>query len=91
MMGANSNVAMHVDLKECPVYDEADLHLFHRILNDIVEEEQSGGVLSANEKAYLKARLAIEIFKRAATGDRDYARLKRGAIEAVSAVPPSVS
>jgi hypothetical protein len=33
-------------------------------------------------------KLATAIFKRAEAGERDYARLRRGAVEAVSAAPP---
>jgi hypothetical protein len=88
MMSANSNKILHVDAGHCPVCDTEDLDYFQRILDDIVDE-YSLGLLPVNDKEYLKAQLAVAIFKSAEAGDRDYARLKRSAIEAVSAVPSS--
>jgi hypothetical protein len=88
-MGANSNNVLRVDARSFQVYDSADLDYFQRILNDIVDGYESPGSLSKNEKEYLKAQLAVAIFKSADTGERDYTRLKRSAIEAVSAVPSS--
>ena len=87
-MGANSNKVLHVDTRNFPVYDTEDLNYFQRILNDIMDEHGSRGSLSVSEKEYLRVQLAAAIFKSAEAGERDYARLKRSAIEAV-AVPSS--
>ena len=88
-MGANRSEALHVHPRDLPVYDTDDLKYFYRIVNDIVGDYELLGSLSVHERAHLKARLAIAIFKDAATGERDYMRLKRDAVEAVSAVPSS--
>jgi hypothetical protein len=87
MMGANSNRVLHVDASNFPVYNSEDLDLFQSILNNIVEEHETVGSLSTSDKEYLKAQLAVAIFKSAESGDRDYERLKQSAIEAVSAAP----
>jgi hypothetical protein len=89
-MGANSKMVLHVDAWNYPVYDSADLECFQHVLNDILGDYESLGSLSNNEKAYLKAQLAIAIFKSADSGERDYTQLKQSAIEAVSAVPPLI-
>jgi len=86
-MGANSNRVLHVDASNFPVYNSEDLDLFQSILNNIVDEHESVGSLSTSDKEYLKARLAVAIFKSAESGDRDYERLKQRAIEAVSGAP----
>ena len=88
-MGANSNRVLHVDARNFPVYDTEDLNFFQRILNDIIDGCESLGSLSVNEREYLRVQLATAIFKSAETGERDYARLKLSAIEAVSAAPSS--
>jgi hypothetical protein len=88
-MGANSNKVPHVDARSFQIYDSADLDYFKRILNDILGDYESLDSLSKNDKDNLKAQLAVAIFKSADTGERDYMRLKRSAIEAVSAVPSS--
>ena len=87
-MGANSNKVLHVDTTTHPVYDTGVLNYFARILDDILEERGSTGILAHHEREYLKAQLATAIFRSAAGGERDYARLKQDAIEAVS-VPSS--
>jgi hypothetical protein len=87
-MGANSKKVMHVDTRNFPIYDSEDLDYFQRILNDIMDEHGSRGSLSISEKEYLRVQLAAAIFRSAAAGERDYARLRRSAIEAV-AVPSS--
>lgn len=88
-MGANSNKVLHVDTTNFPVYDTEDLNYFQGILNDIIDEYKSYDLLSINEREYLKVQLAAAIFRSAEAGERDYALLKRNAIEAVSAVPSS--
>ena len=87
-MGANSNQVLHVDTRNFPTYDTEDLNYFQRVLNDIMDENGSRGSLSVHEKEYLRVQLAAAIFRSAAAGERDYARLKRSAIEAVT-VPSS--
>jgi hypothetical protein len=96
MMGSKSHKILRADASGLPMYDDAislpvyeskDLDFFQCILNDIVEEFESIGQLSINDKKYLKSKLAVAIFRCADAGDRDYARLKTSAIEAVSAVP----
>jgi hypothetical protein len=81
-MGANSKV-LHVDATNFPVYDTEDLNYFQGILNEIIDEHEILGLLSIGEKEYLRVKLAAAIFKSAETGERDYTRLKRSAIEAV--------
>ena len=87
-MSANSKGALHIDASDFPVYDTEDLNLFQSILDDILKERASN-YLSAGEREYLRAQLAVAIFKSAGTGERNYARLKQSAIDAVSAVPSS--
>jgi hypothetical protein len=89
MMAARSDKILHADASVFPTYESADLDFFQSILNDILQEYESIGQLSISDRTYLKDKLAVAIFRRAATGDRDYARLKRSAIEAVSPVPLS--
>ena len=86
-MGASSHKILHIDARNFPIYDTDDLNYFQSILNDIVGDYESFGPLSINEKEYLRVQLAAAIFKSAEAGERDYARLRRSAIEAVSAVP----
>ena len=86
-MGVNSNRVLHVNEKNHPVYESEDLDFFQRILNDIIDERELTGSLSINEREYLRVQLAAAIFKSAEAGERDYARLRQSAIEAVSAVP----
>jgi hypothetical protein len=88
-MTANSDQVLHVVARHFPVYRTDDLNYFQGILNDVIEYYESLGSLPAHEKACLKARLAVAIFKSAEAGERDYTRLRRSLIEAVSAVPSS--
>jgi hypothetical protein len=88
-MGANSSKVLHVDTTNFPVYDNDDLNYFQSILNDIVDDNASLNSLSTKEREYLRVQLAAAIFRGAGAGERDYVRLKRSAIEAVSAVPSS--
>jgi hypothetical protein len=47
--------------------------------------------MSEKEVLYLRLQLAAALFRCAETGERDYTRLKRSAIEAVSPAPTSAS
>ena len=88
-MGANSNKVLHVDTRNFPIYDTEDLDLLSENTRMILSRnDASGGSLSVSEKEYLKEQLAAAIFRSARAGERDYARLKRSAIDAV-AVPSS--
>jgi hypothetical protein len=69
------------------IYDTEDLDYFQDILDDIVSEYGTLGSLPLGDIRYLRVQLAAAIFRSAAAGERDYARLKQSAIEAVSAVP----
>lgn len=71
------------------VYQSEDLNYFDFILSDIIGNYQSVGSLSTSEKDYLREKLAAAIFKCAATGERDYTRLRSYALEAVSPAPTS--
>ena len=88
-MVTNSNKVLNVDTGNITVYDTEDLSLFQKILNDIIGDRESLGSLSVSDQEYLRTQLAVAIFKSAEAGERDYSRLKRSAIEAVSAAPPS--
>jgi hypothetical protein len=87
-MGAKSKKIARVETRNFPVYDTTDLELFQKVLNDIIHDAASAGSLSIKDREYLRVKLATAIFKRAEAGERDYARLRRGAVEAVSAAPP---
>ena len=90
-MGANSNKILHVDTVNLSIYDSNDLTFFQEILDDIFREHECIGSLAANDREYLRAQLAAAIFRTASAGERDYMRLKRSAIEAVSPAPSSPS
>jgi hypothetical protein len=86
-VGANRNRVLHVDTTNFQVYDTDDLNYFKMILDDIISDGEIFDSLAVKEREYLRMHLAAAIFRAADTGERDYALLKRGAIEAVSAVP----
>jgi len=88
-MGVKSDKVLNVDARNFPAYDSANLDYFQGILNDILGEYRTLNSLSPDEREHLKARVAAAIFKGAEAGERDYTLLKRGAIEAVSAIPSS--
>jgi hypothetical protein len=88
-MATNSGKVLNVDTGTITVYDTADLDLFQKILNDIIDEHEDTGVLSVSDQEYLRKKLAVAIFKSAEAGERDYSRLKRRAIAAMSAPPSS--
>jgi hypothetical protein len=83
-MGAKRKV-LHED--DFSIYEAQDLDYFQDILDDIVSEYGTLGSLPLGDIQYLRVQLAAAIFRSAAAGERNYARLKQSAIEAVSAVP----
>jgi len=88
-MATNTDKIVRIDARNFPRFGSDDLDYFQRILTDIVGDYEGRGALSVNDREYLKVQLAAALFKRAEDGERDYARLRQSAIEAVSAVPSS--
>jgi hypothetical protein len=88
IVGGNDKEVLHVDAENSPLYDVYDLRYFQSILDEIMGEYGSAPRIPIN-KNDLETQLAAAIFRSAQKGERDHARLKRSAIEAVSAVPSS--
>ena len=85
-MGATDKKALHVDADNYPVYDAGDIRYFQSIIGEVLDQYGPYGSLSINKKCNLEVILTVAIFRSAQKGERDYAQLKRSAIEAVSAV-----
>jgi hypothetical protein len=90
-MGASDKKVVYMDASEFPIFESEDLAYLQKILNDITDECAAFGKMSEKEVLYLRLQLAAALFKCAEAGERDYTRLKRSAIEAVSPAPTSAS
>jgi hypothetical protein len=90
-MRASDKEVLYMDASEFPIFESEDMAFLQRILNDITDEYASYGKMSEKEMLYLRLQLAAALFRCAETGERDYTRLKRSAIEAVSPAPTSAS